>query len=106
MNGEPHSAESCATCLNFYEVVALPVPASRGECRRYPWPRDNVSRDHWCYEHRAALNASGSFLKCPYCGRLADAKGGINHVAACIGLDNIAINRLQYDVLIASLKRK
>jgi hypothetical protein len=46
---------SCAHCQFFAETVANPVPASRGECRRYPVPLAPISRDYWCGEFRAKV---------------------------------------------------
>ncbi len=37
--------------------------------------------------------------ECPYCKRPADERGGINHVGGCTGLQEIFLNRLQYDGL-------
>jgi len=41
--------------------------------------------------------------ECPYCKRPADEHGGINHVGGCTGLQDVPMNRLQYDILQAEI---
>lgn len=41
--------------------------------------------------------------ECPYCKRPADERGGINHVGGCTALQDVPMNRLQYDILRGNL---
>jgi len=43
--------------------------------------------------------------ECPYCKRPADEHGGINHVGGCTGLQDVPMNRLQYDIRQAEIER-
>lgn len=43
--------------------------------------------------------------ECPYCQRPADDAGSIFHVGGCTALQEIPMNRLQYDLLQAEIQR-
>lgn len=43
---------TCADCAHFHELVSDPVPASIGECRRYP-QSSATPRWYGCGEWRA-----------------------------------------------------
>jgi hypothetical protein len=58
----------------------------------------------WTFAHCGRKECSVLRRKeCPYCKRSVDEHGGINHVGGCTGLQDIPMNRLQYDILRGNL---
>jgi hypothetical protein len=73
--------------------------------------KDVASRlDHTMGQAAARLCAKGiqktldlrNGKSCPYCGRTADKDGATYHGPGCAGLEEVTMNRLQYDALLAS----
>lgn len=48
-------------------------------------------------------DANLSAEKCLYCSRPKNADGSINHLSKCAGLEDVDLNRLQHDALVAQI---